>query len=108
MVKGWIWVAIVATLSVYPSAQARRTSAGARGLVGSWILVGAARVDGPAPVPSPQPRGLIIFDAAGHVRSAGLQGSHVLSSLARANGLVDVPPHSTLPAGAVVQVLRWE
>jgi hypothetical protein len=35
--------------------------------VGSWTLVGAARVDGPTPVPSPQPRGLIIFDSAGHV-----------------------------------------
>jgi len=65
--RRWIVVAIVATVSVYPSAQARRTNAGAQGLVGSWMLVAAARVDGPAPVPSPQPRGLIIFDAAGHV-----------------------------------------
>ena len=49
----------------------------------------------------------VIVDGAGAVRSAGIQGSHILSSLARANGLVDVPPHSTLSAGASVKVLRW-
>jgi molybdopterin molybdotransferase len=42
----------------------------------------------------------------GGVRSAGLQGSHALGSLAAANGLLDTPPHSTLPAGTRVTVLR--
>jgi molybdopterin biosynthesis enzyme len=28
--------------------------------------------------------------------------------MAAANGLVDVPPHSTLEAGTTVSVLRWD
>ena len=47
-------------------------------------------------------------DADGKVRSAGVQASHVLSSLAKANGLVDVPPETVLAAGTRVGVLRWE
>ena len=47
-------------------------------------------------------------DANGGVRLAGTQASHVMSSLAGANGLVDVPPNSTLEKGRWVQVLRWE
>jgi molybdopterin molybdotransferase len=47
-------------------------------------------------------------DAQGRVQSAGAQASHALSSMAAANGLVDVPAHSTLAAGTVVPVLRWE
>jgi molybdopterin molybdotransferase len=47
-------------------------------------------------------------DAAGRVYSTGLQASHVLSSLAMANGLVDVPADSTLAAGSTVRVLRWD
>ncbi|HEU5125850.1 MAG TPA: gephyrin-like molybdotransferase Glp [Verrucomicrobiae bacterium] len=47
-------------------------------------------------------------DANGRVFSAGIQASHALSSLANANGLVDLPPHSHLPAGATTTVLRWE
>jgi len=47
-------------------------------------------------------------DAAGRVYSAGLQASHVLSSLAMANGLVDVPADSILATGATVRVLRWD
>ncbi len=44
----------------------------------------------------------------GEVYSAGTQASHILSSLAAANGLLDVPPQKTLPAGATVKVLRWD
>lgn len=44
----------------------------------------------------------------GKAHSAGMQASHALGSLAAADGLVDVPPQSTLAAGTVVQVLRWE
>ena len=47
-------------------------------------------------------------DAAGKVHSTGIQASHMLCSLAAANGLVDVPADSTLPAGSAVTVLRWE
>jgi molybdopterin molybdotransferase len=50
----------------------------------------------------------VTVDAQGQVRSAGVQASHVLSSLAKANGLVDVAPDATLPAGTTVPVLRWE
>jgi len=45
-------------------------------------------------------------DAEGRVHSAGTQASHMLHSLAAANGLVDVPPETTLAAGATVRVLR--
>jgi molybdopterin molybdotransferase len=47
-------------------------------------------------------------DAAGKVRSAGIQASHILSASATANGLVDVPPETTLPAGKTVSVIRWD
>jgi molybdopterin molybdotransferase len=45
-------------------------------------------------------------DAAGTVFSAGKQASHVLASLAKADGLLDVPPGTVWPAGATVKVLR--
>jgi len=45
---------------------------------------------------------------AGQVRLAGAQGSHLLSSLANANGLVEVPPQTSLPAGAAVSVITWD
>jgi molybdopterin molybdotransferase len=47
-------------------------------------------------------------DAGGKVYSAGAQASHVLSSLAFANGLIDVPAETTLVRGAAVSVLSWE
>jgi molybdopterin molybdotransferase len=47
-------------------------------------------------------------DTAGQVYSAGLQASHALSSLAAANGLVEVPPRTTLPRSSPVTVMRWE
>lgn len=50
----------------------------------------------------------VTVDSQGHVRSAGRQASHVLSSLSLADGLVDVPPDSTIQAGEIVQVLRWD
>lgn len=48
------------------------------------------------------------LDREGKVFSAGLQASHALSSLAAANGLVDVPPETRLAAGETVQVIRWD
>jgi molybdopterin molybdotransferase len=47
------------------------------------------------------------FDAEGRVRLAGVQASHVLKAAAAADGLVDVPAETVLPAGAKVRVLRW-
>lgn len=48
------------------------------------------------------------IDPDGLVRSSGGQASHLLHSLATANGLVDVPPATTLAPGNTVKVLRWE
>ena len=50
----------------------------------------------------------VVLEADGSVCSAGAQASHRLGSLARANGLVDVPPETTLPAGTEVSVVGWE
>ena len=44
----------------------------------------------------------------GTVVSAVLQGSHALSSLATANGMIDTPPKSGFHPGETVQVLRWD
>lgn len=48
------------------------------------------------------------MDAQGKVRSAGTQASHILSSLASANGLMDLPANANLAAGTPVQVMRWQ
>src|SRR5262249_10971757 len=50
----------------------------------------------------------VAVDEQGAVRSAGGQSSHLLGSLALANGLVDVPPKTVLAAGTAVQVLQIE
>jgi molybdopterin molybdotransferase len=50
----------------------------------------------------------VSVDAKGKVRSAGTQASHILSSLALAEGLIDVPAKTNFPAGTTLQVLRWE
>jgi molybdenum cofactor synthesis domain-containing protein len=50
----------------------------------------------------------VTVNARGEVCSAGEQGSHRLSSMARANGLVDVPPNTILPIGTQVSVLRLD
>lgn len=46
-------------------------------------------------------------DATGAVFSAGQQASHALTSLAAANGLLEVPPRTELARGTNVRVLRW-
>lgn len=50
----------------------------------------------------------VMMDGKGNVRSSGTQASHFLSSLAMAQGLVDLPPETTLAAGTKVEVMRWE
>ena len=47
------------------------------------------------------------IDEFSTVTPTGTQASHVLSSLASANGLVDVPPHATLEVGSKVPVIHW-
>jgi hypothetical protein len=68
MLRKWVVEACVAAvLTFYPSVRAQQATAGARGLVGSWMLTADERVDGSTPAPVRNPRGLIIFDSAGHV-----------------------------------------
>jgi molybdopterin molybdotransferase len=50
----------------------------------------------------------VVIDTEGRIRSAGVQNSHILSSLATANGIVDMPAETTWPAGTTVRVMRWE
>ena len=47
----------------------------------------------------------VMIDDRGLVRSAGGQRSHLLGSLAKANGLIDLPPGSCLAKGNPVDVL---
>ncbi len=47
------------------------------------------------------------IDENGRVCSAGQQASHALNSLAKANGLLDLPVAAELSAGTPVLVLRW-
>jgi molybdopterin molybdotransferase len=63
------------------------------------------------PLANPGPRRHFVrvrVNAEGHVSSAGVQASHILSSLAAANGLVEVPPQTTFSAKEQVRVMRWE
>jgi molybdopterin molybdotransferase len=46
-------------------------------------------------------------DAQGQVYATGLQASHAVGSLGQANGLIDVPPETTLAEGEQVAVLRF-
>ena len=50
----------------------------------------------------------VTLDMDGIVKSAGGQRSHMLSSLAMANGLVDLPQNSSLAKGDLVEVLLVE
>ncbi|MED5381880.1 MAG: molybdopterin-binding protein, partial [Verrucomicrobiota bacterium] len=50
----------------------------------------------------------VTIDAKGLVWNAGGQRSHMLGSLAKANGLVDLPPESRLAKGDPVDVLLFE
>lgn len=46
-------------------------------------------------------------DDEGRVWNAGVQASHAVASLARANGLLSVRPDTVLAAGAPVRVMTW-
>lgn len=49
----------------------------------------------------------VIMDRDGLVTLAGTQASHHITSLARANGLVDQPAGLHWPVGTPVRVIRW-
>ncbi|HEY0455514.1 MAG TPA: gephyrin-like molybdotransferase Glp [Verrucomicrobiae bacterium] len=46
-------------------------------------------------------------NAEGNARLAGIQASHILSSLAKANGLVEIPAKTVLRTGESVRVMYW-
>ncbi len=48
------------------------------------------------------------FTPEGEIKSAGNQASHSFSSLARAEGLLDLEPNSTVEPGASIRVLVWD
>ena len=50
----------------------------------------------------------VTLDPEGKVRLAGTQASQMLSSLAAANGLVDVPPATVWEVNTPVAVLGWD
>jgi len=50
----------------------------------------------------------VVVEGNSKVRLSGPQASHMLGSLAAANGLVDVPPGKVLEAGTTVQVWRLD
>jgi molybdopterin biosynthesis enzyme len=50
----------------------------------------------------------VTVDVAGQVRSAGPQGSHILNTLAKADGLLDLPAGAVLSAGTAVNVMQWD
>ena len=50
----------------------------------------------------------VSVDANGTVRSAGTQASHILSALANAHGLVEIPPETVLEKGTTVSVVRFD
>ncbi|MEO7298272.1 MAG: gephyrin-like molybdotransferase Glp [Verrucomicrobiota bacterium] len=50
----------------------------------------------------------VCVDEKGSVRSAGSQASHIVSALAKSNGLVEIPARTVFAENTVVKVLRWE
>ena len=93
---------VTAVLMALPALRRLQGSAD----VGATVTVGTLA----APLSNPGLRRhfmRVILEESGQVRSAGVQASHILLSLARSNGLVDVPPSTEWPAGTPVRVLRW-
>ncbi len=50
----------------------------------------------------------VSIDSKAEVRSTGVQASHILSSLAEADGLLCVPARTLWETGRAVKVLRWD
>jgi molybdopterin molybdotransferase len=50
----------------------------------------------------------VTLDERGGAHSAGHQASHVLSAMARADGLLDVPPNTTLALGTIVAIIPFD
>jgi len=68
---------VLAVLGVRAAAQAPQAVT-ARDLVGTWTLSAVERMGGGAPVVVPLPRGLLVFDAAGHAFELASGGRRVL------------------------------
>jgi molybdopterin molybdotransferase len=83
-----------------------------------WRLQGATELENPSThcllaesLANPGDRRHFIrvrVDEQGKAHSTGTQASHRLGSLAAANGLVDVSPASTIAAGTMVRVIRFD
>lgn len=50
----------------------------------------------------------VSVDDQGRTKSAGTQSSHILSALAKANGLIEIAPKTILAAGTSVSILRFD
>ncbi|MBA4148953.1 MAG: molybdopterin molybdotransferase MoeA [Verrucomicrobia bacterium] len=50
----------------------------------------------------------VAVDEEANAHPTGIQASHILSSLAKADGLVDVPPRTEFRQGSAVRVIRWD
>jgi lipocalin-like protein len=74
-VLGVLWV--LGVLSLGTQAQGPAT---ARDLVGTWTLSAVERTGGGAPATLPLPRGLLVFDAAGHAFELSSVGPRVASA----------------------------
>lgn len=48
------------------------------------------------------------LDASSNAHSAGIQASHILSALAEADGLLEIPPQTTMAVGSHAGVLKWD
>ena len=74
------------------------------GLLGQWC-----RLAEPLENPGDRRHFMRVYvDRIGWARSSGMQVSHGLGALRWANGLVDVPPQTTLAKDQAVRVLRWD
>jgi molybdopterin molybdotransferase len=79
-----------------------------QGMDGAWPVVRGILA---VPMGNPGDRRHYIrvrMDSSGLVHSAGTQASHMMHSLANANGLVEVPPEGRYAAGEMVKVLKLE
>jgi molybdopterin molybdotransferase len=50
----------------------------------------------------------VTIDGKGNVQASGVQASHILGGLAKANGLADVPARTEIPAGSRIPVMIWD
>jgi molybdopterin molybdotransferase len=79
-----------------------------QGMEGGWPMVRGILA---VPIGNPGDRRHFVrvrMDSTGLVHSAGRQASHMMHSLANANGLIELPPEGRYAAGEMVKVLKLE